>query len=366
MKIAVTGGAGFLGYHIAQRLDGKDGHRVRLLDIVEPPTEDFDHPIEFVKCDVRDLCALKRDLAGCDAIVHAAAALPLWKKEEIYTINTCGTENVLYVARELGIRRVVHVSSTAVYGVPKVHPLLENHPVDGVGPYGITKIAAEQICDKYRQPENGGLCVCVIRPKTFLGTGRLGVFQILYDWVESGCYVPCIGWGHNRYQLLEVEDLVEAIVLGLTAPAEVANDTFNVGAERFATVQEDMGALFDHARSGAKLLPTPAWLVKPALMLFEALKLSPLYKWVYGTADKDSFVSIDKIKLKLGWEPKYSNAEALIRAYDWYMANKAKIPTGSGITHRIGWDQGILKLFKWLLLGLKWLIEKIGGWFKKK
>ncbi len=82
------------------------------------------------------------------------------------------------------------------------------------------------------------------------------------------------------------------------------------------------------------------------LAIAEKLKLSPLYKWVYGTADKDSFVSIERAKEVLGYQPKYSNAEALIHAYDWYLENKDKIPSGSGITHRIGWDQGILKLFK--------------------
>jgi nucleoside-diphosphate-sugar epimerase len=63
------------------------------------------------------------------------------------------------------------------------------------------------------------LCVPVIRPKTFIGTHRLGVFQILYDWVESGKRIPMIGNGKNRYQLLEVDDLAEAIYLGATVEA---------------------------------------------------------------------------------------------------------------------------------------------------
>ncbi|MDX1643886.1 MAG: NAD(P)-dependent oxidoreductase, partial [Thermoanaerobaculia bacterium] len=98
--------------------------------------------------------------------------------------------------------------------------------------------------------------------------------------------------------------------------------------------------------SGARVMGTPAPLVKAFLAVAETLKLSPLYKWVYGTADKDSFVSIDRAKERLGWQPRYSNAETLVRAYEWYHANKDKIPKGSGITHRIGWDQGILKIFK--------------------
>src|SRR5262249_47514409 len=151
-----------------------------------------------------------------------------------------------------------------------------------------------------------------------VGTGRLGVFQILFDWVQAGKRIPVIGSGKNRYQLLEVEDLCQAIILAATAPAERANDTFNVGAKRFGTVREDLGALCQAAGSAPRVLPTPAPLVKAVLQLLERLRLSPLYKWVYGTADKDSFVSTEKIERALGWQPKYSNAEALIRAYRWY------------------------------------------------
>ena len=115
---------------------------------------------------------------------------------------------------------------------------------------------------------------------------------------------------------------------------------------RFNTVREDVGAMCDYAGTGARVMSTPAWLIKPALAFFEAIKLSPLYKWVYGTADKDSFVSTEKIEKTLGWEPQYSNADALIRSYQWYLDHKHELETGTGVTHRIAWDQGILKLFK--------------------
>jgi nucleoside-diphosphate-sugar epimerase len=215
-----------------------------------------------------------------------------------------------------------------------------------VGPYGISKIQAEQVCERYRAM---GQHVCIIRPKTFVGTGRLGVFQILYDWVHSGNRIPIIGSGNNRYQLLEVEDLVDSIGLALTGPFDASNDTFNVGAKRFDTVKEDVQALCDYAGSGARVLPTPAAPVKAALRLFESMGLSPLYAWVYATADKDSFVSTEKIERALGWEPRYSNAEALIRSYQWYLEHYQEVEGVSGITHRVAWDQGILRVFKRIL-----------------
>jgi dTDP-D-glucose 4,6-dehydratase len=82
------------------------------------------------------------------------------------------------------------------------------------------------------------------------------------------------------------------------------------------------------------------------LRFFEILNVSPLYKWIYGTADTDSYVSIEKAEKKLGWIPQYSNAQALIRSYQWYLDNKDKIQQGTGVTHRIAWKQGVLGLFK--------------------
>jgi nucleoside-diphosphate-sugar epimerase len=346
MRIIVTGGAGFLGYHLAHILSGR-GEDIHLVDIAPFHPEDYAGAgpgrVTWEHGDVRDFAAMERIFKGADVVIHAAAALPLWPARDIYTINITGTGNVLGAARRQKVDRVVFISSTAVYGVPDHHPLYEDDPLIGVGPYGRSKIRAEELC---REARAKGMVVPIIRPKTFIGTGRLGVFQILYDWVESGKRIPIIGSGNNRYQLLEVEDLVHAIYLAATCPPEHANDTFNVGAKRFGTVREDVGAMCAYAGTGARVMPTPAWLVKPVLAVLERLKLSPLYKWVYGTADKDSFVSTERIEQKLGWQPKYSNAEALIRSYQWYLDHKHELEQGTGVTHRIAWDQGALKLVK--------------------
>lgn len=344
MVLLITGGAGFLGFHLAQKFRDRF-EKIIIFDLAEALPAEYPPNCEFAKGDVRDKNLLEKVFQGVDLAVHGAAALPLWTEKDIFEINVKGTRNVLESARKCGIKRVVFVSSTAVYGVPEKHPLFEDDKLEGVGAYGESKILAEKICEEFRAK---GMCVPVVRPKTFIGTGRLGVFQILYDWVESGAKVPVIGNGRNRYQLLEVEDLVESIYLMLTLPEEKANDTFNVGAEKFNTVVEDVGALCQYAGKGGKVRPFPSWLVKPLLSLFEKLKLSPLYKWVYGTADKDSFVSIEKAKEKLGWQPRYSNAEALIRSYQWYLEHKAECQ-GTGITHRAAWKQGILGLFKKLM-----------------
>lgn len=346
-KFLITGGAGFLGLHLANHFASKGAECV-LYDIAPFEKQEYPEGSEFVQADIRNREALEKAItqAPLHGIVHGAAALPLCPAKEIMEVNIDGTRNVLELAKKHKVGRVVQISSTAVYGVPKIHPLYESNPVVGVGPYGISKIESEKLCESFRSNE---LCVSVFRPKTFIGTSRLGVFQILYDWVQKGKRIPVIGNGKNRYQLLEVEDLCEGVWLALTASAEKANATFNIGATEFSTVNEDVGALCEYAKSGARVMATPAWLVKPALALFEALKLSPLYKWVYGTADKDSFVSTEKLEKELGWKPKYSNAQALIRSYQWYLEHQHELEKGTGVTHRIAWDQGILKYFqRWL------------------
>jgi nucleoside-diphosphate-sugar epimerase len=347
MKIVVTGGAGFLGFHISQKINRiTDFGNTVFFDIAKFEENEYDKSIKCIYGDVRDKKQMDEMMKGVDVVIHCAAALPLWKKKDIYETNIDGTRNVLESSLKNNVNRVVHISSTAVYGVPDVHPLFEEHPRHGVGPYGESKVRAEEVCEEYRKK---GLPICILRPKSFIGTARLGVFQILYDWVESGVKIPIIGNGKNRYQLFEVEDLVDAILLASTLPLDKINDTFNVGAKDFKTVNEDVGAMCEYAGTGSKVMPTPAGLVKPALRLFEILNLSPLYKWIYGTADTDSFVSIDKAMNQLGWVPKYSNSDALIRSYQWYLDNKHTIQQGTGVTHRIAWKQGILSLFKKVL-----------------
>ncbi len=282
-------------------------------------------------------------MRGIDVVVHTAAALPLYKEEEILSTDIGGTKNILESAHERKVGRVIHISSTAVYGIPDHHPLYETDKLDGVGPYGKAKIAAEGLCLEYRKK---GMCVPIIRPKSFVGPERLGVFALFYDWAKDGKNFPMIGSGRNRYQLLDVEDLCAAIYLCATEDREKVNDTFNIGAEEFTTMKEDYQAVLDRAGFGKKILGFPAAPVILALRALEALHISPLYKWVYETASKDSFVSIEKAEKILGYRPKYSNKDALVRNYEWYLANLDRFAGQSGVTHRVPWKQGALGIIK--------------------
>ena len=340
-KVLITGGAGFLGINLVRHLLRK-GFRVASLDIAE-----FDYPernqVEVIKGDIRDKALLDQVMVGVDYVVHTAAALPLYSPKDIYTTDVIGTRNVLDSAYIHGVKRVVHISSTAVYGIPDHHPIREEDRLEGVGPYGQAKIQAEMICLEYRAK---GLIVPIIRPKSFVGPERLGVFALLYDWAYTGHNFPVLGSGRNRYQLLDVEDLCDAIELCLTLPENKVNDTFNIGAKVFSTVREDYQAVLDYAGHGKKVIPIPAAPAILILRLLEKLGISPLYKWVYETAPKDSYVSIEKAEKQLGFKPKYSNKEALIRNFQWYIDNIDKFQNKSGVSHRVPWKQGALSLAK--------------------
>ncbi len=143
-----------------------------------------------------------------------------------------------------------------------------------------------------------------------------------------------------------MEDLCQAIYLAATLPAEKVNDVFNIGAREFTTMREDYQAVLDRAGFGKKIRGFPAAPMIWTLRFLELLKLSPLYKWVYETAAEDSFVSIEKAEKVLGYNPKFSNKQALVRNYEWYIANLARFENASGVSHRVPWKQGVLKLAK--------------------
>ena len=340
MLVAISGGAGFLGLHLARRLVA-GGDEVRTLDLAPLDDAPLEGRVEELHGDVRRTADARRLVAGADVLVHAAAALPIQvSRAAIRSVNVEGAAVTFAAAAEAGVGRVVLISSTAVYGVPERHPIHEDDPLVGVGHYGESKIEAERLCEAFARR---GLVTVIVRPKTFVGPERLGVFEILFDWIREGRRIPILGDGSNRYQLLAVEDLVDAVVRCLDAP--VAGEALNVGAGTFGTVREDLEGLIEHAGSGSRLRPVPARPAEVVLRGLELAHLSPLAEWHYRTAHKDSFVSIDKARGLLGWEPRLSNVETLCATYDWYLEHRAEL-RDAGLTHRVPWDQRALGVLR--------------------
>ncbi len=337
----ITGGSGFLGNHLGLFLLDK-GVNVRMVDVNPLENEKLIGKVDFLQGDVRDSKFMAQATKNIDVVVHAAASLPIVAShEKIKSVNLEGTRTTLEAAHKCGVKKFIQISTTAVYGVPKFHPIYESSEIIPLGPYGESKWAAEKICREFREK---GMHVCIIRPKTFLGPERLGVFQILFDWMRRGKKIYVIGNGTNKYQLLAVSDLMRAI--WLASLSDKSNTEFNIGATKYGTMNSDLQSVLDYAKSGARLVHLPAGLAKLILRFLEITKLSPLVQWQYETMDKDSFVDVFKAEKILGWKPEKSNAETLLENYEWYLKHWQEYEGKAGMTHKLPWDQKILKLVR--------------------
>ncbi|MGW4639509.1 NAD-dependent epimerase/dehydratase family protein [Sphaerisporangium sp. NPDC004334] len=347
--VAVTGAAGILGSNLVSRLlrDGGEVTGVDLRDLRElrELRELAGAPgLTSHAADVRDVPAMVRAFSGARMVVHCAAALPSYPAEQIKSIIVDGTRSVLTAARRAGVERVVHISSTAVYGLPKIVPTTEDHPREPVDTYSAAKAEAEEVVDKHRAD---GMCVGVLRPKTFLGPGRMGLFSMLFEWAEQGRNFPVLGKGDVRIQMLGLDDLVDAVTTVLAAPAEVAGDTYNLGAARFATIREDFQAVLDAAGHGRRVVSVPARTAVRVLAALESRGWSPVYGRLLHKLLADSYVSIDKARERLGFTPRLSNQDAILSTYRWWREHRHDAAAGgSGRTSREPWRQGVLSLAK--------------------
>jgi nucleoside-diphosphate-sugar epimerase len=338
-RVLVTGSSGMLGGNVAARFLTA-GCEVIGLDLVPR-----DLPgLRQVTADVRDRKAIKAAMDGCDLVVHTAAGLPSYPLEQISSITVGGTANVLHCARACAVPRVVYISSTAVYGLPKLVPTPENHPHAPVDGYSRAKAEAENLAVAARQD---GVVVPVLRPKTFIGPGRMGLFSMLFEWAEEGHNFPVLGRGDVRIQMLAIEDLTEAVWTVSVAPAALVDNEFNVAAEQFGTLREDFQAVLDEAGHGKRTVGIPA---APAVLALRALGrcgLSPVYDRLLHKLCADSYVSTDRIRAELGFRPRYSNREAILRTYRWWR-DRPRISTLKtvGRTSRDPWKQGALRLTK--------------------
>ncbi|HUG63729.1 MAG TPA: NAD(P)-dependent oxidoreductase [Gaiellaceae bacterium] len=326
MTWLVTGGAGFLGVHLLRRLVG-EGTRARSLDLVRGvPTG-----VQERLGDVGDVSALREVLVDVDVVVHAAAALP--SGGDVDATNVAATALLAREARDAGVQRSILVSSGVVYGPGRLS-LRESDEPRPIEDYGRSKLAAE------REWLATAPAPIVLRPAAFLGPERLGVFGILFHWITEGRRIYVIGDGSNRYQLLDVDDLVAAIVLA----AEAGMDgVVNVGGTVTGSIREDLEALIAHAGTGSRVVGIPARPARAALTVLAAVRLSPLTTWHIQSAGRDFVLDCTRAAETLGWKPARSGADALERAYDWFLAEGAHRPVGT--THRSAWrERGLAAL----------------------
>ena len=332
-SLLITGGCGFLGVHVARRFI-KKGYKVTLLDTAPQTAKDLEKKVIVLKADIRDSKALEKALNGIDYVVHAAAALPIHHdRNYIFDVNVNGTKNVLKAALKNKIKKLVFISTTAMYGVPRTLPEKETDDIYPIGNYGESKAAAEKLCLQY---EKKGLPLIILRPKSFLGPERLGVFTIWFEAIYTNRPVFILGNGNNLYQLLEVGDLISAIEKSLVS--KISGEIFNVGAEKFGTWRENLSRLIKHAGSKSRIVSLPVLPTQLALTVLEFFNLSPLVAWHYKTFPVDSYVSVEKLKKMLSFKATKSNDDILTESYDWYKKHRDEFIGKEGTTHRTVWN----------------------------
>ena len=297
------------------------GTPVRSLDCLPHEFPPLNGKVDVVQADVCDAEAVARSVRGCEVVFHNAALVPVSRSgHRFQKVNVGGTENVLAACLEQKVRKVVYVSSSSVYGIPKAAPLDEDTPLSPFGEYGRSKAAAEALCQAYKQR---GLDISILRPRTILGRGRLGILEILFERLRLGKPLFMLGSGNNRFQLVGVDDIVNACYLAATAPCH--NEDFNAGAHDFGTLRQDLEALVAHAGSGCRIIPLPQAPVIPLLKAQEFFNLGPFVGYHYRIITRDVWFSTDKLQRVLGWTAESSNQDVLRDTYDWYLAHRGHL-----------------------------------------
>ena len=333
----VTGGSGYFGSLLVDSLR-REGRQVRVLDLQD--ADDRPSDVEFVAGDIRDPEAVWAACERVDVVFHNVAQVPLARDKDLFqSVNVDGTQNLLTACEALGVRKVVYTSSSAVFGVPAENPVRRSTKPSPAEAYGRAKYEGELLC---QAAVSRGLDVTIVRPRTILGHGRLGIFGILFDWIADGAVVPVLGAGDNRYQFVHAEDLASACIL---AGDREGPATYNIGAEQFGTMREALEHLCEYAATGARVRSLPIGLTSAAMELTARARLTPFgpYHWIMYS--KSLWFDLTEAKDELGWSARYSTDDMFRDSYDWFLQHRGEAATGAS-AHRSSAKQGVLRVAK--------------------
>jgi nucleoside-diphosphate-sugar epimerase len=324
--VLVTGGSGYFGSILVDEALAR-GDDVRVLDL-NPPGDHAGGDVTFVPGDIRDRDVLRGACEGVDVILHNVAQVPLAKDRDLFwSVNVTGTANVLLAARDAGVDKVVHTSSSAIFGIPESNPVTEDTPGRPLEAYGKAKLEAEWLC---RDAANTGLDVSIVRPRTILGHGRLGIIAVLFEFVAEGAPVYVLGGGHNRYQFVHANDLADAC---LRAADREKPATYNIGATEFGSMRETLQALVDHAGTGSRVRSLPAKAASAAMRAVAQAGMAPFAPYHWLLYAESLWFDTTKAQTELGWQPRHSNASAVIESYEWFLEHRAELAHQQGASH---------------------------------
>jgi nucleoside-diphosphate-sugar epimerase len=326
MKALVTGGAGFAGRHLVERLT-KDGHEVVAADLTGRSLDE----LCAAGADGRacDLCRddLSAVMSGVDVIFHVAAfAAPWGAAQKFWDVNVCGAENVIKAARRAGVRRMVMVSSTsAVFDGKTPHNMADEstpYPSRFMSPYSLTKAVSERIVLAANSPD---LETVVVRPHLIWGPRDKTFLMRLLKFARRGP-VLLIGKGRTITDTTYVENLVEGMLLAATSEKAPGNAYFITNGEpvSYGYFINRYLEIFGHHPSRGSI-PTPlAYLMGRAFDgIWSALKLQnepPLSRYALAELTVTHTYNIEKARSELGYVPPVSNEEGFKKVAEWAAA----------------------------------------------
>ena len=344
----VTGGSGFFGEILVHCLV-RNGWEVRNFDLNLNLNMETNAQ---VLGDINDKNKCFEAVSQVDTVFHNIAQVPLSKNSrEFEQVNTQGTKNILEAASKSGVKNFIYTSSSAVYGLPADLPVTNKTQKKPLEIYGETKLNGEVLCQEYI---GTGMVIKIVRPRTILGAGRLGIFSILNDWIASGIDIYLIGQGNGPYQFVHANDLAEGIVRIADIPGY---REFNLGALEFKDFKSELSHLCDYAGSNSKvrILPEiPSRVILKVLSKFNLLPFAPYQLSMYG---KSFYFDSSSDWKEIGYKPTYSNMNCFTEAYDWYKENLNSKITSQVSIHKSPIRSNSLKLVKFILKNIK-RIEK--------
>lgn len=306
-KILVTGADGFIGSHLTEALVRR-GDDVRAFVYynsfnswgwLDESPDEIKRSLDVFAGDVRDPFGVRKAMEGCDAVLHLAALIAIpysYHSPEAYVeTNIRGTLNVVQAARDLGVSRVLHTSTSEVYGTARFVPITEAHPLQGQSPYSATKIAADQLAWSYFCAF--GTPVTIIRPFNTYGPRQSAraVIPTIIAQLANGASELKLGALHPTRDFNFVTDTVGGFLAALDSTSAIAGETINIGSNFEVSIA-------DTARTIADLMGVPLQIAE------DAQRLRPSLSEVERLWADNS-----KARELLGWTPRYGGGEGFRR-----------------------------------------------------
>lgn len=327
MEILITGGNGFVGRHLADELLAR-GDKVRVLALPGEDTSALDPRHQVHRGDIRLRESLTEAVRGTDAVVHLAAMMHVWKPLADYErVNVEGTLNVCLAAMSAGVERVVHMSSSTVYGMHSPGPVNESFPLSPFkDPYSLTKAKADLAVQRLMSEE--GLAAVILRPDQIFGPGDRLHFGATASRLRSGRGV-IVGNGDNFVPLVYVDDVVQGLVLAVDS-GRALGEAFNISSDSPITQKEYLDCVAQETGGEAPRIRVPLLALSVGAAVAERVftaaggsRRPPITRLGAAFLGTSVRFSIDKAREDLGYAPRVSLREGIRRSAAWYLSSVA-------------------------------------------